>query len=218
MLGGQFGAFWGWSGCSGENKNTPFFGVVNLDRYRLVNLSVFSNKPFVCDDFQKDVLQIFSNTAGRKSSLFDFGEPYSFLKGNCKLINWMQDKGFCMLVRATDKFEDYLAFLEPHIDRTQTVLIYSMWKEYIAPDSKHAIKRYLDFVSKFPNVINIHTSGHASADCLAEICNLVNPASGIIPIHSEHSASFHKLPINHDLKSKITTTSRTFNEVNVEIL
>ena len=42
MLGGQFGAFWGWSVCSGENKNTPFFGVVNLDRYRLVNLSVFS--------------------------------------------------------------------------------------------------------------------------------------------------------------------------------
>jgi ribonuclease J len=176
------------------------------------------NKPFVCDDFQKDVLQIFSDTAGRKSSLFDFGEPYAFRKGNPKLLNWMQDKGFCMLVRATKKFEDYLAFLKPHIDKTQTVLIYSMWKEYIDPDSKHAIKRYLDFVRKFQNVNKIHTSGHASADCLTEICNLVNPTFGIIPIHSEHSDDYQKLPINQDLKSKVTTASKTFDGVNVEII
>ncbi len=43
MLGGQFGAFGGWSVCSGEGKKGPFLGVVNLERYRLVNLSVFSN-------------------------------------------------------------------------------------------------------------------------------------------------------------------------------
>jgi ribonuclease J len=178
----------------------------------------FRNKPFVCDDFQKDVLKIFSDTAGRKSSLFDFGEPYSFWKRNSKLLNWMRDKGFCMLVRATDKFEDYLAFLEPQIDKTETVLIYSMWKEYIEPDSKHAIIRYLDFVSKFPNVKKIHTSGHASADCLAEVCNLVNPTFGIIPIHCEHSSDYQKLTINQDLKSKITTTSKTFKMVAVELL
>lgn len=45
MLGGQFGAFGGWSVCSGEGKKGPFLGVVNLERYRLVNLSVFSNNP-----------------------------------------------------------------------------------------------------------------------------------------------------------------------------
>lgn len=174
-------------------------------------------KPFVCDDFQKSVLNIFSDTAGIKSPLFDFGEPYSFWKENSKLIKWMQDKGFCMLVRATEKFDDYLAFIEPQIDRNETVLIYSMWKEYINPASKHAIKRYLDFVTKFPVVKKIHTSGHASADCLVDVCNLVNPASGIIPIHSEHSADFKKLTIKDELKSKIITTSKIFNEVMVEI-
>src|SRR5690606_37139179 len=70
-------------------------------------------RPFVCDDFQKNVLEIFSDTAGRESPLFNFGEPYSFWKGNSKLLKWMQEKGFCMLVRATDKFDDYLTFLEP---------------------------------------------------------------------------------------------------------
>lgn len=178
---------------------------------------VIKSRPFVCDDFQKSVLEIFSDSAGRKSSLFKFEMPYSFRKETPKLIKWMQDKGFCMLVRATDKFEDYLDFLEPQIDKNKTVLIYSMWKEYINPESKHANKRYLDFVGKFSIVKKIHTSGHASADCLTELCNLVNPTLGIIPIHSEHSADFRKLPINEDLKFKITTTSTIFDDVIIEI-
>jgi len=174
-------------------------------------------RPFVCDDFQKSVLEIFSDTAGKKNPLFDFGEPYTFWKENAKLLNWMQDKGFCMLVRATDKFDDYLAFLLPLIDRNNTVLIYSMWKEYINPDSRHANKRYLDFVGKFPSVKKIHTSGHASADCLVDVCNLVNPTLGIIPIHSENSSNYQKLPIKEELKSKIIIKSKEINDVMIEI-
>lgn len=138
-------------------------------------------RPFVCDDFQKEILGIFSETAGKQSDLFNFGDPYTFWKENTKLLNWMQDKGFCMLVRATDKFNDYLSFLEPQIDAENTVLIYSMWDEYINPESKHANPRYLDFTGKFPTIKNIHTSGHASAECLAEVVSLVNPTMGIIP-------------------------------------
>ena len=170
----------------------------------------------MCDDFQKSVLKIFSTTAGKKSSLFDFKNPYSFWKRNSKLVKWMQDKGFCMLVRATGKFNDYLTFLEPQIERDQTVLIYSMWKEYINPKSRHSIKHYLEFKDRFPTVKKIHSSGHASAECLSEVCNLVNPSTGIIPIHSEHSAHYRKLPIIEDLKMKIITESRAFNKVMVE--
>jgi ribonuclease J len=175
------------------------------------------NRPFVCDDFQKDILGIFADTAGKKSSLFDFGSPYSFRKENSKLVKWMQDKGFCMLVRATKKFDNYFSFIESQINRDETVLIYSMWKEYLNPDSRHGIKRYLDFVGKFPIVKKIHTSGHASADCLTDVCNIVNPTMGIIPIHSEYSTDYQKLPINEDLKSKIITKSKILNEVMVKI-
>jgi len=174
-------------------------------------------KPFVCDDFQKSILDIFSNSAGKISPLFNFGEPYDFRKNNDKLVNWMLDKGFCMLVRPTEKFHDFIAFIEPRINKNETVLIYSMWKEYINPESKYTNKRYLDFVEKFPNVKKIHTSGHASADCLVDVCNLVNPTTGIIPIHSENSVNFSKLPIRDELKTKIITTSGTFENVNIEI-
>jgi len=176
------------------------------------------NRPFVCDDFQKSVLKIFSETAGKESPLFDFGDPYAFWKGNTKLINWMKDKGFCMLVRATDKFNDYLTHILPEIDSNKTVIIYSMWKEYVNLDSRHKKKMYLDFVNQFPAIEKIHTSGHASADCLTEVCNTVNPTFGIIPIHSEHSADYLKLPINEELKSKIITTSKNINDIKIEIL
>ena len=166
---------------------------------------------------QTNILEIFSDTAGKNSSLFDFGKPFSFKKDNPKLIKLMQDKGFCMLVRATEKFNDYVGFISQIIDPDETVLIYSMWKEYINPDSMHAVKPYLDFVGKFPLVKKIHTSGHASADCLATVCNLVNPTTGIIPIHSEHSANFKKLPIREDLKVKIITNSTTIGGTTVEI-
>ena len=175
-------------------------------------------RPFVCDDFQKNVLEIFSDSAGKKSALFDFGKPYIFSGNNDKLLHWMQDKGFCMLVRATGKFSDYIDSLLPLLVKYETILIYSMWKEYINPKSKHVNKRYLAFVDKFPQVSKIHTSGHASADCLASVCNLVNPTKGIIPIHSENSGDYHKLPIREDLKDKIITENKKIDEVIIEII
>jgi len=175
------------------------------------------NRPFVCDDYQGEILKIFSDTAGKESSLFDFRKPYVFSDNNAKLLNWMQDKGFCMLVRATDKFVDYLSYLKPRINLKETVLIYSMWKEYINPNSKYAKRQYLDFIRRFPLVKQLHTSGHASADCLAEICSLVNPTLAIIPIHSEHSADYQKLPIKEELKSKVITKSKSINGVTIEI-
>lgn len=174
-------------------------------------------RPFVCDDFQKNVLEIFTDTVGKKSDLFDFGEPYTFWKENDKLIHWMQDKGFSMLVRATDKFNDYIEFLLSLLEKDNTILIYSMWKEYINPQSIHANKRYLDFIDKFPRIIKIHTSGHASSDCLADVCNLVNPATGIIPIHSENSADYQKLPIKKELKDKIITETKKIEDMIIEI-
>lgn len=175
------------------------------------------SKPFVCDDYQKNVLEIFSDTAGKMSSLFAFDKVYEFKKENTKLINWMEDKGFCMLMRATNKFENYLEFLETQIDKSETVLIYSMWQEYINPTSKHVKKTYLDFVGKFQSIIKIHTSGHASADSLAQVCCLSNPTLGIIPIHSERSADYQKLPISEYLKSKIITKSINLDGVIIEI-
>lgn len=191
----------------------------DLDRlatFHSANLEM-RNRPFVCDKYQKDVLKIFSDSAGKHSPLFIFKKPYTFSVTNPKLIKWIQDEGVCMLVRATDKFNDYIDYLMPQLKKEETILIFSMWKEYINPDSKHANKKYLDFISKFPTTTHIHTSGHASADCLAAVCNLVNPTLGIIPIHSENSSHYQKLPLKEDLKNKIITSTTTLDNTTIEI-
>lgn len=203
-----------------EYKNV-FVMCSSTDMERLATFHAankeIKGRPFVCDDFQKNILEIFSDSAGKKSTLFDFGEPYAFWKENKKLIQWMQDKGFCMLVRATDKFNDYIDFLLPLLEKDKTILIYSMWKEYVNPESKHANKKYLEFIDKFPKKSKIHTSGHASADCLAKVCNLANPIKGIIPIHSENSADYQKLPIRQELKEKVITENKIIDETIIEI-
>lgn len=175
------------------------------------------NRPLICDRFQKNVLEIFTTSAGNHTSLFGFDKAYDFNPKNTKLIHWMEDKGFCMFVRATDKFKDYYQTLVFRLNPKDTVLIYSMWKEYINDSGKHAIQRYIEFVSMFPNMEKLHTSGHASPEFLAEVCNLVNPALGIIPIHSENSSSYSKLPIEEYLQQKILTSSKTIDKVEIKI-
>jgi ribonuclease J len=178
----------------------------------------FERRPFVCDEFQKDVLKIFSKTAGKESALFDFGNPYSISLSNEKLLTWMKAQGFCMLVRATRKFNLLLDYLLPQLNNQETVLIYSMWTEYANPENqKHAKAAFLEFVERFPEVKKMHTSGHASAETLAKVCNFVNPSAAIIPIHSEYSKNFSKLDITEELKSKVVTESIFIQDINIII-
>lgn len=174
-------------------------------------------RPLVCDRFQKNVLEIFTKAASKHTSLFRFDKVDNFSPTNTELMNRMEDKGFCMFVRATDKFKGYYQALISRLDLNDTVLIYSMWKEYINDRGKHAIQRYIDFISMFPHIEKLHTSGHASTEFLAEVCNLVNPSLGIIPIHSEDSASYSGLPIASHLRQRILTTSCNVDTVTIEI-
>ncbi|MEZ7883678.1 MAG: MBL fold metallo-hydrolase RNA specificity domain-containing protein, partial [Bacteroidales bacterium] len=122
-----------------------------------------------------------------------------------------------MLVRATDKFNDYIEFLSSFLEKDKTILIYSMWEEYVNPKSKHANNKYLDLIDKFPKISKIHTSGHASSNCLAKVCNLLNPIKGIIPIHSESSADYQKLLIKQELKNKVITKTKIIDDTIIEV-
>ena len=165
------------------------------------------NRPFVCDDYQKNILEIFSKSAGTKKSLFNFDKVYDFKKNNRKLQDWMEDKGFCMLVSPTEKFSEYYDFLKDQLKKEDTVLIYSMWGMYIQAESKHAKDNYLHFINQFSNIEKLHTSGHVSAECLSDVCKIVNPTKGIVPIHGENAKDYYSLDIPEALKEKITIKS-----------
>jgi ribonuclease J len=171
-------------------------------------------KPFITDRYQKEILNIFTASAGKHSRFFKFKKvfetaPHSI---NSKLASWMKKCGFTMLVRPTENFKKLIDEVESIIkddkaESSGSVLIFSMWEEYINPESIHKNSRYLEFVQSFDKVILLHTGGHASAGFLADFCNAVNPAKGIIPIHSEHSEGFGDLPIQNELKKRIITNT-----------
>ena len=182
------------------------------------SVRLFKNRLLVGDGFQKDILKIFTDEAAPKSQVWDFGKVYDFCKTNEKLVKKMIDYGFCMFVRPTQKFEDYLNFLLPKLNPDETVLIYSMWKEYVNPANKaHRKENYLELLSRFANVKELHTSGHASPKCLARVCNKINPEIGIIPIHSEYSENFRLLPLTENMKEKIITTSQNIGDIKLII-
>jgi ribonuclease J len=46
---------------------------------------------------------------------------------------------------------------------------------------------YRDFREAFPNVVDIHTSGHASRECIKKVIDIVKPKE-VICIHKEAGA------------------------------
>jgi len=205
-----------------KEKKNVFVLSSSTDLERLASIySAFPHskgKPFVCDSYQADIFKIFTDTAGSYSDLFKFGKEYTYNDKNQTLNNWMISSGFCMLVRPTPKFSSFADSILSRLDPKETILIYSMWSEYRNPESEHAKKEYVDFIKKFPEVRDIHTSGHASPQCLAEVCNLVNPRLGIIPIHSEKSADYQHLKIKEQLSRKVITESTIVENVIINII
>ncbi|MDR2691453.1 MAG: MBL fold metallo-hydrolase [Dysgonamonadaceae bacterium] len=159
-------------------------------------------RSFLCDNYQKEVLDIFTKYA--KSDLFKFDNAYFYKHNHEKQFELIKEKGFCLLIRST-KIEMIKELLK-HLPQEETLLIYSMWDGYINENVKkgeHCKRESLQIWNLFKNRQKLHTSGHATPETLTKVCQLVNPRTAIIPIHSEHSADIYRLNISAEMKKKI---------------
>lgn len=146
------------------------------------------NKIFICDDYQKDILDYVTKTSNIYTDYYNFSDVKHF---DSTIYDDMVNKGFCMLVRSnyfskkfmhSPNFKDYL-------------FIYSQWLGYI--EGKTADESMAKFVPK--NYYYLHTSGHATAEGITQVCNIVKPEV-IIPIHGENSRDFDKLNLPYTIK------------------
>lgn len=146
----------------------------NIDRIAAFYHAIPDSRPMVCDNYQKELLDIVRERHGAKTSLYDFEHVYSYGKNLEKL---MDEKGFCMLIRANSWSRH---FIEKY--KGDSIIVYSMWLGYL---EGHAKNQYLvDFLKPY-TYHELHTSGHASSDDLKKIYSVVNPRCGLIPIHCE---------------------------------
>ncbi len=153
------------------------------------------NKLFICDDYQKDILDYVTKTSKKYKDYYNFSDVKSF---DSKLYEEMTENGFCMLVRSnyfSQKFINSPKF-------KNSLFIYSQWLGYLQGET--ADENISKFVPK--NYYYLHTSGHATSEGITEVCNVVKPKV-IIPIHGENSKDFNKLNLPYKikhLKNKIT--------------
>ena len=188
-----------------------------LASFKNATRSMFPKRPLLADEYQKDILALFSETAGKKSACFDFGKIYTYSEKNLWLKAWMQEEGFTMFIRASVSFNKLLDLILPMLPVDgQPLLIYSMWDGYIARDDTRN-EDYINLQKRFEEVTQLHTSGHATADTLRHVCELANPRLAILPIHRDKETDFSSIGIPSRLREKIVTTScKLSDDIDIE--
>lgn len=175
-------------------KNNKYVFIMcastNIDRiasFYHANKEV-GNKLFICDDYQKEILDYITETSKKYEDYYNFSDVQSF---GGKLYKEMVDNGFCMLVRSnyfSKKFINSPNFKD-------NLFIYSQWLGYLKGAT--ADENIAEFVPK--EYYYLHTSGHATAQGITEVCNIIKPKV-IIPIHGENSQDFNKLNLPYRIK------------------
>ena len=61
---------------------------------------------------------------------------------------------------------------------------------------------YKMFRDAFHNVVDIHTSGHASRQTIKNVIETINPKEAIIGIHKDEGQSLESLELSDEIKKK----------------
>ena len=135
-------------------------------------------KLFICDTYQKELLDYVSKSSTKYTDYYNFADVKSFDRN---FYSSMLDKGFCMLVRS-----NYFSKRFVHNPKFKhSLFIYSQWLGYLL--GQNADESIVKFVPK--NYYYLHTSGHATAKGIIDVCNIVKPKV-IIPIHRRKLTRF----------------------------
>lgn len=154
-----------------------------------------TGREFFVDNYQKDVLNAFTNHAGEKSSLFKFDKTFSLIKYDAaNVVKHLKHTGFLMPIRSG---MEYLAkgIMNVYNDE-EPWLIYSMWSGYAQEGKDYTNEKVVNIRNLFGNRIldgthdGYHTSGHADLETLADVCAIVKPRLGVIPIHKDASTQY----------------------------
>jgi len=184
-----------------------------------------TNRHFYVDKYQSTILNIFSNHTSAK--IYDFNHAsykdttfelwqYNQYKRE-SVVDEMKRRGFLMPVRCS--MSSLVSKINSVYTDEEPVLIYSMWNGYWKGTEEQQIPSVLEIRSMFKeeNIFNIHTSGHADVDTLADVCMTVNPRMAIIPIHKDAQTDYCSLELPNELKEKVITETTLLPDLKIII-
>lgn len=146
-----------------------------------------ANKPlYINGGYMNRTMKIFSERESEiNKGLFEFHPK--FVKFDDPKLPTMRKRGFVLIsgVNQLAQVEEICQGL----NQNDVLFIYSSWDGYYKDPAQVAINpRYKAFREAFTNVIDIHTSGHASKETIHKVIQIVRPKE-VICIHKEADAS-----------------------------
>ena len=195
----------------------------STDMDRLVSFHQACQKTkrvFLCDPYQKSVLDVFSRYM--EKDLFHFNNVFKIRRRHIsspKIVAKLSTEGFLMPVRVS-QMEFIKEMLEQYNDEP-AYLIYSLWQGYYNGTEKQINPKVVELRSLFPNRIldgvydGFHTSGHADVGTLEEVCRILSPRLGIIPIHKNALSTYKSLEIAKEFN--VVESSMRISNVDISI-
>ena len=181
-------------------------------------------RPFIVDTYQKDILCLIDKYAENEKLLYHFNidDICSYSPSVEKMDNMMRCHGFVMLLRCSEKFQSYLEKILPWCKPEETCLVYSQYHGYIDKREGNTAfnQKLYDFVEQFRErgcfvKEDLHTSGHASKQDLARLCEQVNPKV-IIPIHKDEKADFASI-LSDELRARVCEYEYSMDGVDISL-
>lgn len=181
-------------------------------------------RPFIVDTYQKDILCLIDKYAENEKLLYHFNinDICSYSPSVEKMDNMMRCHGFVMLLRCSEKFQSYLEKILPWCKPEETCLVYSQYHGYIDKREGNTAfnQKLYDFVEQFRErgcfvKEDLHTSGHASKQDLARLCEQVNPKV-IIPIHKDEKADFASI-LYDELRARVCEYEYSMDGVDISL-
>lgn len=162
-----------------------FCSTTYLERICALSKSVPRGKYFVCDKYQKELLDIFES---HYQSYSPFYKNIKKVVYGDNIYEKLREKGFLMTVRDNREFREIIK----KFDKSQGIILYSLWDGYrTKPNS--TIPDFLNLTDKWEY---LHTSGHISQKDLISVVSLAKPDI-IIPIHTEFPEKFKEVFKNY---------------------
>ena len=193
----------------------------DADRISSINHAVATvgGRRMLVDGYQYKVLEAFEEELGQGNYCrYQYKRKHYYRKDWNYVLDKDCKRGFTMLVRNNQYIKKSLDEMMPLLDKEQCCLVYSQFKGYILPEHSAFQQGTYDFIHSYDwHIEYLHTSGHASKETLAAVCNLVNPQLAIIPIHREAGSDFRELDMADELKKRVTTQSTTIKDVEIII-
>ena len=156
----------------------------NLERICALSKAVPRGKYFICDKYQKELIELVEKHWQHYSTLYRNVKKTVYGEN---ILQALLDRGFLMVVRDNSAFRSIIKKFDP----AESIILYSMWDGYRTKQGS-TIPDFLNLVGRWES---LHTSGHASHNVLKKVVELVAP-DVVIPMHTDAPDAFKSLLTN----------------------